>query len=69
MEDEMMHDDRNDMLADFKVDQLDQVDIEMDQVDKMTEITCWPTPAWQLQMLGVDSVTIASTLLTGLLHS
>ena len=45
MEDEMMHDDRNDMLADFKVDQLDQVDIEMDQVDKMTEITCWPTPA------------------------
>ena len=43
MEDEMMHDDRNDMNG--QMDQLDQVNIEMDQVDKMTEITCWPTPA------------------------
>ena len=40
MEDEMMHDDRNYMNG-----QMDQVDIEVDQVNKMTEITCWPTPA------------------------
>ena len=40
MEDEMMHDDRNYMNG-----QMDQVDIEVDQVDKMTEITCCPTPA------------------------
>ena len=43
MEDEMMHDDRNYMNG--QMDQLDQVDIEVDQVDKMTEITCCPTPA------------------------
>ena len=45
MEDEMMHDDRNYMLGNSQVDQVDQVDFEMDQVDKMTEITCLPAPA------------------------